>query len=211
MNPASTYPCLPTRAGANAAHFSIPSRGPRQPARENKLVRIREGAGGRIGSHSGLTLRNANPARTYSNRPRSPERARTPLAGVGGDINRHSFLIVRCSSPAQGAVPNPTPPTGRLHPFRRIVAALVFAVMASSATAHEFYAPECCNDKDCAPLPADAVSATPKGWLVKPTGEVVPYQSHKLRSAPDGQFHGCFVGGDANKTMLCLYVPPQGF
>ena len=187
MTPASApRGSLPPRS-ANAA-FPIPSRGPRQPARENRLIRIREGAGGRIGSHCGLTLHNANPART-------------------------SFLIARFDSSvsAQGAVLIPIPPTGRLHSFRRIVAALVFAVMASSATAHEFYAPECCNDKDCAPLPADAVTATPKGWLVKPTGEVLPYQSHKLRRAPDGQFHGCFVGGDASKTMLCLYVPPQGF
>lgn len=79
-----------------------------------------------------------------------------------------------------------------------------------SARAHEFYSYECCSDKDCFPLPEGAVEATPDGWLIKASNVSVPFDDKRIKHSPDGRFHGCFLSGNPNQALLCLYVPEFG-
>lgn len=86
-----------------------------------------------------------------------------------------------------------------------------------------FYDYDCCHLNDCAPIAANAVSETPKGYAVsirpgthpmwKMTRAdvlrvVYPYRSPKVRPSKDGEWHVCINGaGDP----LCLYVIGGGF
>jgi len=90
---------------------------------------------------------------------------------------------------------------------------------AAPSFAHEApsgwsYSTECCSGFDCAPATAE-VRATPQGWLLTDTGEIVSYGSPKLRQSGDGEFHVCRPPGlqvDGSPLPLrCLYVPPQGY
>lgn len=84
-------------------------------------------------------------------------------------------------------------------------------LMATSAIGHSFYGIECCSQKDCKPIPAGEVKATAEGWEVATTGEIIPYNSYKIKKSPDGNFHRCAMSANfgANGHTLCLYVPPQ--
>lgn len=64
---------------------------------------------------------------------------------------------------------------------------LVFGV--TKANSHDWYPLECCSEKDCAPIPETDVEVTPQGYLIKSTGERIPYKA--ARTAPDGQYHVC--------------------
>ena len=91
-----------------------------------------------------------------------------------------------------------------------LAAALALTVAATqTATAHWLYSKECCNDRDCFPLPKDSVKATDTGYLYVPTGEVVPFADPRVKHSPDGSFHGCIIPWEQNR-LRCLYVPDQG-
>jgi hypothetical protein len=102
-------------------------------------------------------------------------------------------------------------------------AALALAcAVASPSFSHsdgdQTYDPWCCNTRDCAPIPASAVTAGPNGWRVtirpgdhpmarNAVTHFVPYGSE--RRADDGRHHACLF--PTEQTLRCLYVPPQGF
>ena len=89
--------------------------------------------------------------------------------------------------------------------------------------AHSWYDPWCCNEKDCAPIPNESVTATDNGWYVvlepgdhplvtKRQEFVVPYFTRdkgrfqqKARKSKDHQFHACLYPNEDN--MRCFYEP----
>ena len=110
---------LPTRVCANAAQFSIPSRGPQQSAQlkpreavsrefgQFESAKVRAGALSLMAGPLLGSLRNVNPARIYSNRvffggfgsAPKPLNVFTRSTGKRGDIDRSSIHLARFVSP----------------------------------------------------------------------------------------------------------------
>lgn len=87
---------------------------------------------------------------------------------------------------------------------------------ASVALAHEaktgwLYPAECCSDKDCRELAADLISERPAGYVVRLTGEQIPYTDSRIRPSPDGVYHWCSMQGRDDTLTICLFVPPNSF
>lgn len=97
-------------------------------------------------------------------------------------------------------------------------------LMAGPVAAHDWYPRACCSDRDCYPLSFNEVEATPEGWRIKATGEVVPYE--EARETPPeggGRFFRCSRAGDPSLSTLreyldewsvgdlCFWAPPVGF
>jgi len=98
----------------------------------------------------------------------------------------------------------------------------------SDARAHSFYSPECCSNKDCAPIETRHVKITEAGYFVTiapgdhpmikhaPVSFTIPYA--KAKESPDGRYHICIteqhVSPDGTAqfgaSMLCFYRPPMG-
>jgi len=46
---------------------------------------------------------------------------------------------------------------------------LTFLLGISIARAHSWYEPECCDTRDCEPIPPDQVKVTPEGYIAQMT------------------------------------------
>lgn len=69
----------------------------------------------------------------------------------------------------------------------------------------------CCSAFDCREVGNLAVSTTPEGYVVKLTGEVIPYGDKRIKRSKDEFYHQCTIGGDPTaKHSICLYVPDRG-
>jgi hypothetical protein len=76
---------------------------------------------------------------------------------------------------------------------------------------HSWYDWTCCASNDCAPIKADDVTATDRGWFVRRTGETLPYEGDvRVKKSQDEDFHLCILPSTPN-NIRCLYVPPMGF
>lgn len=64
----------------------------------------------------------------------------------------------------------------------------------------------CCNDKDCSPIPNEAVRVTRNGYEVLFKGEFTPVAEGRVLISPDGRFHACIWGGQ----VKCFLAPPMG-
>jgi hypothetical protein len=73
------------------------------------------------------------------------------------------------------------------------------------------YGWECCNLMDCRQVAHAAVEESPQGYVIKATGEVIPYSSKKIKQSKDEFFHWCSKGGKPDAETICLYVPNRGF
>lgn len=69
----------------------------------------------------------------------------------------------------------------------------------------------CCSGYDCRPVPAEDVVEGPQGYVIRPTGELVPMSSTKVKDSPDGEFHWCSVAGADDGKTICLFVPPRAY
>lgn len=106
----------------------------------------------------------------------------------------------------------------REHPSRATGAAVVaFFVVASigSAFSHEAptgwsFDPMCCGSFDCYQVQDDAIGEGPDGYVVRETGEIIPYQSYRAKNSPDGLTYRCSVGGDPQAHTYCIYKPKGG-
>ncbi len=76
-----------------------------------------------------------------------------------------------------------------------------FLCVMRAAGAHSWYEARCCSDKDCAPLPDDAVQVVPGGYVLKSSGEFIPEKD--TRPGQDDQFHICINA--LTNTRLCFY------
>jgi hypothetical protein len=73
------------------------------------------------------------------------------------------------------------------------------------------YPYSCCSGIDCRPVPESAVSERPDGYVIKATGEVIPYGDRRVKDSPDGDMHWCSVAGREDSRTICLFVPPRSF
>lgn len=93
------------------------------------------------------------------------------------------------------------------------IAALCLFAYVPKALPHDWYEYQCCSDKDCRPIPFEAVTITKDGYRV-PSGEVIPFGSRKIRPTPpedpQQRYHWCTVAGSNKGGTLCLYVPQGG-
>ena len=95
---------------------------------------------------------------------------------------------------------------------------LASALIAGQSRAHDAptgwrYSALCCSNRDCR-QDDNAASVVKDGWMVRQTGEVIPWGDSRIKDAPDGLTHICMSAADfesANAQVLCLYVPPMGF
>jgi hypothetical protein len=71
--------------------------------------------------------------------------------------------------------------------------------------AHSFYSAECCNENDCHPVEARAVTSEPDGYHYK--NYVVGYGDKRVKDSPDGQYHVCEGVYPYSNRVFCLYVP----
>lgn len=93
-------------------------------------------------------------------------------------------------------------------------AAYGLSLLIQKAKAHEArtgrqYDAECCSDRDCREAAEGEVTLTAGGWLIRPTGEVIPMGDPRIRQSKDEHFHMCIIPPGTGRT-LCLYVPPFG-
>lgn len=96
-------------------------------------------------------------------------------------------------------------------PLARLVLALVFAalfiaMLAATSRGHSWYPIECCSDRDCAPVASGGVGISAFGYVLKATGEVIPFS--QARQSPDGAYHLC--RSLSTNAILCFFAPPQG-
>ena len=103
-----------------------------------------------------------------------------------------------------------------------LVTVLFLAVVylfVKPAAAHDWYAWNCCHDRDCRELPDGAVRETDGGYVVsipgRPEPVVIGYGDKRIKMVPaehdDGQtFHICTTAGAADTMVLCLYTPGRG-
>jgi hypothetical protein len=82
-------------------------------------------------------------------------------------------------------------------------------IMQNSRTA------PCCGERDCEILPDDAVREVRGGFLIKDTGEVIPYNdAGRLFTSIDEHFWWChykiLVRQQTVLRVRCLFVPGSG-
>lgn len=89
-------------------------------------------------------------------------------------------------------------------------------VLPSPASAHDSWinhsgakgidGTHCCGVNDCFVVSKKDMQPTAAGWLIKPTGEIVPYA--ESQSSEDQDFWRC---KRYDGTRRCFFAPPQGF
>lgn len=109
-----------------------------------------------------------------------------------------------------------------------LCALLWLALILAPGQAHDApsgwpYPGGCCAGVHCAPLPAEMVERTAEGYLIVPTGELIPYKV--ANSSPDGDYHYCIrddaVNGETirrsvkdyevmDRSTLCFWAPRNG-
>jgi len=91
-----------------------------------------------------------------------------------------------------------------------VIILLVMAYLGARlpAAAHSWYDASCCSNRDCEPIPPEAINETAVGYEVNyfskqgfPVHGFMPRE--KARHSQDGRFHGCAT----STRFLCLYVP----
>lgn len=82
--------------------------------------------------------------------------------------------------------------------------------LGHSSDAPHWYETGCCDRRDCEPVEAGAITATPEGYRVRYltsrgfiVDDAIPYGSSSIRPSRDAREHACARPGRA----LCIYLP----
>lgn len=89
----------------------------------------------------------------------------------------------------------------------RLLVPLLLLWGAAPAQAHSWYDGTCCSEKDCRPVKLGEVKLQGDGWLVVPTGELLPFNDIRLKHSRDPLMHRCLY---VNGNTRCLYVATPG-
>lgn len=102
-----------------------------------------------------------------------------------------------------------------------IASALLALAFIAPAHAHDWYPHECCSNRDCWPMGADADAREPEPAIVPGgyrTRDGVFVAERDARPSRDGRFHICRRAGMADGEMIsptgrpaCLFVPKPTF
>jgi len=98
----------------------------------------------------------------------------------------------------------------------RAAVALLFLVFGYPSLAHEAptgwtYDVSCCSTMDCREVPNSWVDEQASGITMRPTGELIPTGSHKIRQSKDDRWHWCTRSGKDDTPTICIYRPLRGF
>lgn len=91
---------------------------------------------------------------------------------------------------------------------------LILVAASSVGLAHSWYDPACCDNRDCRPIPGEAVTITPQGYRVQHDGidQTVPF--HDALPSRDAGWHICITIDGARIRRIgkgtCLYAPLGG-
>lgn len=96
--------------------------------------------------------------------------------------------------------------------LRAALGAIALAFTTPAAVAHDApsgwsYSRACCDNQDCHPIAPGEVEATPRGYRVPATGELIPFSDRRIKPSGDSSTHRCSYGGFPNAGTICLYVP----
>ena len=83
---------------------------------------------------------------------------------------------------------------------------IIVMVAPPRASAHDWYAPQCCNGSDCKPVDASEVEEL--DWehvRDRVTGQILT--GNKIKQSQDGGWHVCNRGGVRTNETLCIYRP----
>ena len=86
-------------------------------------------------------------------------------------------------------------------------------IISSQVFAHSWYDLECCDLRDCEPMPKGSVILTPQGYYL-PNGVTVPYD--QARPSMDEDYHWCRWNKDSPVVIhppgknICFYAPLGG-
>lgn len=111
-------------------------------------------------------------------------------AAAIGVIAIFAYLLCVSAGQAHDAIPTAAKPNGWSYPFA------------------------CCSGFDCREVRAGkdkTVVETDKGYVIKATGELIPFGDKRIKNSPDGEFHWCSHGGRDTGGTICLFVPPRSF
>ncbi len=103
--------------------------------------------------------------------------------------------------------------------IRLAMAAMLLGGAARAESLHNlndpghWYPPSCCSQRDCEPIPIDAITETRSGWVVHyvsvrfgAINETIPLR--EARHSRDGGFHGCWrLNPDTKPRTICFFVP----
>lgn len=111
--------------------------------------------------------------------------------------------------------------------MKRLVTTLVVTLssIVPMANAHDAplgwaYGWECCNTTDCRQVSGSAsksyvtITEVTGGYRVNRPGttpEFIPWDSPKVKSSKDGEYHWCSSGGSDTTNTICLYVPNRSY
>lgn len=95
-------------------------------------------------------------------------------------------------------------------------AALLLAALTLSAQAHMapsgwMYDVACCSGIDCRQIPASAIRQNSAGYVIRATGELIPFGDRRIRNSKDQYYHWCSIGGRPDTKTVCLYRPAAEF
>ena len=147
-------------------------------------------------------------------------------AGIWSDGSRQSAVGSRSqerlpSAPRSASLRSTPPPPDGVADGRALANRLPTAdtrlpfLLVHSAPSGWAYPLECCSNQDCREVADADVFEGPDGYVIRATGEVVPYDDARVKDSPDGRFHWCALGdglsGPGETSTICLFVPPRGF
>ncbi|MGP3695878.1 hypothetical protein [Rhodobacter sp. NSM] len=95
----------------------------------------------------------------------------------------------------------------------RPAAVLILLALPVGAMAHDWYPFTCCSNRDCHAIAESEVTAGPKGWVIRRTGEIIGYDDERLMQTPKqagSSFHLCTTDGKPDGKAICLFVPQFG-
>lgn len=100
----------------------------------------------------------------------------------------------------------------RIGAFTACLAAFWLAALGAPTSAHEAptgwsYSTSCCDSQDCHPAAPGEVEATPRGYLIRASGETIPYTDRRIKPSGDSGMHRCSYYGFVEAGTICLYVP----
>lgn len=100
----------------------------------------------------------------------------------------------------------------------RLILTAALCCIGAPVYAHDWFPLACCSAQDCYRVPASEIEATPGGWRIAATGEVIPYD--RTRQTPPeggGEFFRCsFKGNPEARTIgktyprACFWAPSVG-
>jgi hypothetical protein len=80
------------------------------------------------------------------------------------------------------------------------------------------YPGQCCSGIDCRRIIGGEKSKgtsvnvikTKDGYMISTTKEVIPFDSKKIKTSPDINYHWCSKGGLDTSDTICLFIPETG-